>query len=107
MQRICAKDHGGRSVHQLYPSKSFIPKGPLKWPVFEHFGLEQHFNMAAMIVFTPKCPLEGDVSRLECTSHDGTGLPRSTDYPTGLKWSKYKHMDWAIYQTRSSCTSRQ
>ncbi len=24
---------GGRSVHQLYPSKSFIPKGPLKRPV--------------------------------------------------------------------------
>ncbi len=26
---------GARSVHQLYPSssKSFIPKGPLKWPV--------------------------------------------------------------------------
>ncbi len=22
---------GARSVHQLYPSKSFIPKGPLKW----------------------------------------------------------------------------
>ncbi len=24
---------GTRSVHQLYPSKSFILKGPLKWPV--------------------------------------------------------------------------
>ncbi len=24
---------GAQSVHQLYPSKSFIPKGPLKWPV--------------------------------------------------------------------------
>ncbi len=24
---------GDQSVHQLYPSKSLIPKGPLKWPV--------------------------------------------------------------------------
>ncbi len=24
---------GARSVHQFYPSKSFILKGPLKWPV--------------------------------------------------------------------------
>ncbi len=30
----CKGSMGPRSVHQLYPSKSFIPKGPLKWPVF-------------------------------------------------------------------------
>ncbi len=31
MERICARIMGTRSVHQLYPLKSFIPKGPLKW----------------------------------------------------------------------------
>ncbi len=29
---------------------------------FDHFGLDRDFNMVAMIVFTPKCPLEGDIS---------------------------------------------
>ncbi len=58
---------GARSVHQLHPSKSFILKGPFEVASFEHFGLERPFNMAAMIVFTQKCPSEGDISRLECT----------------------------------------
>ncbi len=34
VQRIRTKDHGARSVHQLYPLKSFIPTGPLKWLIF-------------------------------------------------------------------------
>ncbi len=41
--------------------------GPCEVVSFEHFGLERPFNMAAMIVFTPKCPSEGDISRLERT----------------------------------------
>ncbi len=32
MERIFTKNHGGQSVHQLYLSRSSIPKGPLKWP---------------------------------------------------------------------------
>ncbi|ROL46196.1 CD48 antigen [Anabarilius grahami] len=41
--------------------------GPFEVASFEHFGLERPFNMAAMIIFTPKCPSEGDISRLERT----------------------------------------
>ncbi len=40
---------------------------------FENFALEWPFNMAAMIVFTPKCPSEGDIFCLEhtiCELHD-------------------------------------
>ncbi|KAL0176626.1 hypothetical protein M9458_028956, partial [Cirrhinus mrigala] len=58
MERISAKDHGG-------------PKWPsfrrALWASFEHFGAQRPFNTAAMIVFTPKCSSEGDISRLECT----------------------------------------
>ncbi len=52
---------GARSVHQLYPSKSFILKGPFEVSSFEHFGLERPFNTAAMIVFPLKCPLDSDI----------------------------------------------
>ncbi len=57
MQRIM----GAWSVHQLYTSKSFILKGAFEVVNSEHFGLERHFNMPAMIVFTPKCPSKGDL----------------------------------------------
>ncbi len=57
---------GARSVHQLYLSKFFILKGPLKGLVLSTSGLDRAFSMAAMIVFTPKGPSEGDISRLEC-----------------------------------------
>ncbi len=40
---------------------------PFEVASFEHFGLERPFNMAAMIVFTPKYPSEGDIYRLERT----------------------------------------
>ncbi len=55
---------GAQSVQQLYLS---ITEGPFEVASFEHFGLERHFNMAAMIVFSPKCPSEGDISCLERT----------------------------------------
>ncbi len=48
-----------QSVHQLYPSKSFILKGPLKWLVLST-SVWNDFIMAATIVFTPKCPSECD-----------------------------------------------
>ncbi len=63
MQRLSAKDHGSPKC------PSVVPFEILQSEVanFEHFGLERHFNMAAMIVFTPKniIPSEGDISRLE------------------------------------------
>ncbi len=40
---------------------------PFEVASFEHFGLERPFNMAAMIVFSPMCPSEGDIYRLERT----------------------------------------
>ncbi|ROL46897.1 Complement component receptor 1-like protein [Anabarilius grahami] len=64
---------GARSVHQLYPSKSFI-QGPFEVASFEHIGLERPFNMAAMTVFTLKCPSESNISRLKRT--------------VGLDWSE-------------------
>ncbi len=58
------------------------PKGPTvvpfeilhsEWPLasFEHFGLERPFNMAAIIVFTPKSPSVGDISHLKHTFMNG------------------------------------
>ncbi len=35
--------------------------GPFEVASFEHFGLERPFNKAAVIVFTPKRPSEGDI----------------------------------------------
>ncbi len=46
---------------------------PFEVANFEHSGLEWPFNMAAMIVFTPKCSSEGDISRLERTEYIGSG----------------------------------
>ncbi len=67
MQRICAKDHGGPTCPSVVPFEILQSEGPFEVANFEHFGLERHFNMAAMIVFTPKCPSEGDISHLEHT----------------------------------------
>ncbi len=67
MQRISAKDHGGTKCPSVVPFEILHSEGPFEVANSEHFGLERHFNMAAMIVFTPKCPSEGDISRLECT----------------------------------------
>ncbi len=64
---------GARSVHQLYPSKSFILKGPFKGLVLST-SVWNAFNMAAMIVFTPKCPSKGDISHLECTQNISVNL---------------------------------
>ncbi len=51
----------------VVPFEILHSEGPFEVANFEHFGLERHFNMAAMIVFTPKCPSESDISRLERT----------------------------------------
>ncbi|ROL45560.1 hypothetical protein DPX16_17676 [Anabarilius grahami] len=63
----CAKDHGGPKCPSVVPFKILHSEGPFEVASFEHFGLERPFNMAAMIIFTPKCPSEGDISRLERT----------------------------------------
>lgn len=65
MQSICAKDHGGLKCPSVIPFEILHSEWPFE---LASFGLEQHFNMAALIVFTPKCPLEGDISCLECTA---------------------------------------
>ncbi len=67
MQRISAKGHRGPKCPSVVPFEILHSKGPFEVANFEHFGLERHFNMAAMIVFTPKCPSEGDISHLERT----------------------------------------
>ncbi len=67
MQRISAKDHGGPKCPSVVPFEILNSEGPFEVANFEHFSLERHFNMAAMIVFTPKCPSKGDISHLECT----------------------------------------
>ncbi len=60
MQRISAKGHRGPKCPSVVPFEILHSKGPFEVANFEHFGLERHFNMAAMIVFTPKCPSEGE-----------------------------------------------
>jgi len=45
----------------------FFSEGPFEVASFEHFSFKRPFSMAAMIVFTLKCPSEGNVSHLECT----------------------------------------
>ncbi len=67
MQRISTKDHGGPKCPSVVPFEILHSEGPFEVANFEHFGLERHFNMAAMIVFTPKCPSEDDISHLEHT----------------------------------------
>ncbi len=69
MQRICAKDHGSPKCPSVVPFEILHFEGPFEVASFEHFGLERPFNMAAMIVFIPKCPSEDDVSRLERTAY--------------------------------------
>ncbi len=68
MKRISTKDHGGPKCPSVVPFKILHSEGPFEVASFEHFGLEWPFNMAAMIVFSPKCPSEGDISHLECTT---------------------------------------
>ncbi len=69
MQRISAKDHGGLKCPSVVPFEILHSQGPFEVANFEHFGLERHFNMAAMIVFSPKCPLEGDISLQSVTTN--------------------------------------
>ncbi len=68
MQRISAKDHEGPKCPSVVPFEILYSEGPFEVANFEHFGLERHFNMAAIIVFTLKCPSEGDMSHLERTA---------------------------------------
>ncbi len=56
MQRISQKDHGGPKCPSDVPFEIFHSEGPFEVANFKHFGLERHFNMAAMIVFILKCP---------------------------------------------------
>lgn len=67
MQRIRAKNHGNAKCPSVVPFKIFHSKGPFEVDSYEHFGLEWPFSMAVMIVFTPKCPWEGNISRLQYT----------------------------------------
>ncbi len=67
MQRISAKDHGGPKCPSVARFEILYSEGPFEVANSEHFSLERHFNMAAMIVFTPKCPSEGNISCLERT----------------------------------------
>ncbi len=67
MQIFCAKDHGSPKCPLVVPFEILHSEGPFEVASFEHLGLERPFNMAAMIVFTPKCPSEGDISCLERT----------------------------------------
>ncbi len=67
MEIISSKDHGSPKCPSVEPFEILHSKGPFEVASFEHFGLERPFNMTAMIVFTPKCPSEGDISRLERT----------------------------------------
>ncbi len=66
-ERISVKDHGGPKCPSVVPFKILHSKGPFEVDNFEHFGLERPFNKAAMIVFTPKGPSEGEISRFEHT----------------------------------------
>ncbi len=68
MEKISAKDHGDPKCPSVVPFEILHSEGPFEVGNFEHFCLEQPFNMAAMIFFTSKCPSEGDISRLE---HNG------------------------------------
>ncbi len=54
MQKISAKDHGGPKCPSVVSFEILHSEGPFEVANFEHFGLERCFNMAAMIVFTPK-----------------------------------------------------
>ncbi len=65
MQIICSMDHGSPKCPSVVPFEILHSEGPYEVASFEYFSLEGPFNMTAMIVFTPKCPLEGDISRLE------------------------------------------
>ncbi|ROL42827.1 hypothetical protein DPX16_8573 [Anabarilius grahami] len=60
------EDYGGPKCPSVVPFEILHSEGPFEVASFEHFGLERHFNMAAMIVFTP----EGDISRLERTERE-------------------------------------
>ncbi len=51
---------------------SVVPiKGPFEMVSFNHLSLERHFNMATMIILTPKCILEADISHVE---HGGSDV---------------------------------
>ncbi len=65
-KHLC-KGSWGPKCPSVVPFEILHSEGPFEVTSFEHFGLERHFNMAAMIVFTPKCTSEGDISRLERT----------------------------------------
>ncbi len=103
MQRICAKDHGSPKCPSVVPFEILHSEGPFEVASFEHFGLERPFNMVAMIVFTPKCLSEGDISRLECTVHFFGYLSASSGY---LKCTLYfwnfqcEHTTRTIYTTK-------
>ncbi len=53
MERISAKDHVGPKCPSVVPFE-IHSEAPFEVDSFEHFGLKRPFNMAAMIVFTPK-----------------------------------------------------
>ncbi len=68
MERISTKDHGGPKCPSVVPFEILNSEGQIEVASFEHFGLERSFNMSVKIVFTPKCPSEGDMSRFERTN---------------------------------------
>ncbi len=51
---------GGTKCPSVVPFEILHSIGPFEVASFEHFDLERTFNLTAMIVFTPKCPSEGD-----------------------------------------------
>ncbi len=59
---------GGPKCPSVVPFEIPDSEGPFEVASFEHFDWERHFNLVAMIVFTLKCPSEGDISRLEHTA---------------------------------------
>ncbi|ROL54856.1 hypothetical protein DPX16_23308 [Anabarilius grahami] len=65
---VMTKDYGGPTCPSVVPFEILHSEGLFEVASFEHFGLERPFNTAAMIVFTAKCPSEGDISRLERTA---------------------------------------
>ncbi len=67
MQRICAKDHGSAKCPSVVPFEMLHSEGPFEVASFEHFGLDDPSIWRPWLFFTPKCPSEGDISRLECT----------------------------------------
>lgn len=76
-----AKNHGAVERPSVVPFKILYSEGAFEVASYEHFGLEQPFDMVAMTDLTPKCPLEGDIvgtQRLFATWHKQGKMARVT-----------------------------